>query len=61
VCITVCFLTIGFFDGIQDGLSIVQKFAFFLEVKWDYYANHLALLILIYSEFVWLGFLGNVK
>jgi len=48
----VCFLTIGFFDGIQDGLSIVQKFAFFLEVKWDYYANHLALLILIYSEFV---------
>ena len=61
MCITVCFLTIGFFDGIQDGLSIVRKFAFFLEVKWDYYANHLALLILIYSVFVWLGFLENVK
>ena len=61
MCITVCFLTIGFFDGIQDGLSIVQKFVFFLEVKWDYYANHLALLILIYSVFVWLGFLVNVK
>ena len=61
MCITVCFLTIDFFDGIQDGLSIVQKFAFFLEVKWDYYANHLALLILIYSVFVWLGFLENVK
>jgi len=59
--IIVCFLTVGIYDGIQKGHNIVQKFAFFLEVKWDYYANHLALLILIYSVFVWLGFLANVK